>query len=133
MRQIHPVGDLHVRETFDLTEEEHLLVRGAQRTDSIPKLLELRALLFGHRLRELVVQLDLVWPARERPIAPPRGVLGDAEEPGAWLLGRMAAPQSPVGIEKRVLGDLLGVGSIPDVAKDVAVDLGKMPPVEMLE
>ena len=83
--------------------------------------------------RELVLQLYFVRPASERPIAAPGGVLRNAEEPGSWLLWRVAAPESPVGIEKRILGDLLRVRSVTDVAKDVAVDLGKMPPVEALE
>jgi hypothetical protein len=133
MRQIHPVCDLRVRQTFDLTEKENLLVRGTQRTDGVPQLVELRTLLFRDRVDELVLKLHLVRPARECPVAPPRGVLCDAEEPGARLLGCMAAPESPIGVEKRTLGDLLRVGSVPDIAKDEAVHLGKVPPVEPLE
>jgi hypothetical protein len=133
-RQLHAVCDLGVRKPFDLAEENDppvtrlkLLEGGADRVES------LRLLGVDEPVGKIHLQLDLARAPGLGSVPPPRCVPGDPVHPGSRLLRLVAPPERPIGVEERRLRHFLGVGTVADVTKDVAVDLAQVASVEAFE
>ena len=128
------VGDLGVGEADDLAEHEDAALlragepRAPRRAPGTARTAARRRA--GSRRRRRAV---LARTALSRPEAAAAHVLGDREQPGPRRLGPRPAQHRAVGVRERRLRHVLGVVGVAELAQGRPIDVGAMPPVELLE
>jgi hypothetical protein len=134
-RHPHPPADLGVRQTFQLAEDDDLVVALAQPSESSAQVVQLLAALEGGMWRRGAGLKPAVWPIQlvtrvKRNLLGATGaaklidarVAGDLVDP--WLerdgsLGRAHPPQRR---DEHLLGDVFGPGMVAEHSKDVGHD-----------
>jgi hypothetical protein len=131
--QAHDRGDLGVRAALELAHDERrALCRGdvPQRTQDVR---DTRIAVLGRGRGELLVELDLLALLLVVAEVPADLVVRDRQQPVLGLPGLRPLCHRAVGVQERLLGDVLGVSVIADDREGVAVHRGHVAPVEPVE
>ena len=126
-------ADLLVRTPLQLAQDERLALRRRdplQRADEIVDRGPVVVRLDG---RDVAVELDLARPRLLLAEALPDQVVRDRDQPVRRLARLLAALERAQGVDERRLGDVLGVGAVAEDGVDVAVDLGRVGAVQLVQ
>jgi hypothetical protein len=129
------LGDLRVRAPFDLAQDDGRPLVEREVSERPADVLRRRPVVVGggDLVGDVVVELDLLWPARRRPEALEAHVVGDLDQPVQGSARVLPALERLVRVEERRLRDVLRVGRVAEHAARVAVHVRRVPLVEALE
>ena len=79
------------------------------------------------------IEFDLVWPRLLLPEALPNQVVGDRDQPVRGLPRPLASLERAQGVDEGRLHDVLGVRRVAEHGVGVAIDLGGVGAVELVQ
>ena len=129
------VGDLRVRAPFDLAQHDGRPLVEREVSERPADVLCRRPLVVGggDLVGDVVVQLDLLRPARRGPEALEAHVVRDLDQPVERSARILPTLERLVRIQERRLRDVLRVRAVAEHPIRVAIDMRRVPLVEALE
>ena len=126
-------GDLGIRATFELAEDDRLALLGRDLREGGQELADARAVVvLDLVVGDAIVQLDLPRACRVMPEPLLDRVARDREEPVRRLARTDALLDRAVGVEERRLGDVLGVRMISENCVGVPIDVAAVAAVQVV-
>ena len=125
--------DLLVGAPLQLPEDEGFALRRRDPLQGPDEILERGSVVVGLERRDVAVELDLARPGLllAEPLADQ--VVRDHDQPVRRLARSLAALERAQGVDERRLSDVLGVRAVAEDCVDVAVDLGRVLAVELIQ
>src|SRR4029450_9281100 len=108
----HPerVADLGVRPALELSHDQRRALVEGERSEGCADLVRRGDRLIGRRRCRPVLPLDDLRSPGRGPAPPPALVLGDLQQPVAWLPRLVAAKERAIGAQERRLSRVFGGG-----------------------